>query len=188
MCGSPSYRPSRLDLNLWNGSDAVRVPSIVQVVLGSDNLPLCKHLYGTLFGFAGAGKRLIHSKHNAQAMGLGPRGGAMALCMAGRQELTQLEFWTRTIPPQRPLPSKWRPSDIGFCRLGLSVPAFPGTPERHADAGHRSGWAAARSSSIGSPATRRSRRDGCSLRAPPKLTRLQRASIDSLLPSPNLAC
>ena len=105
-------------------------PAIVQIVLGSDNLPLCKHLYTTVFGFAGAGERLVYSEHNGQVMGLGRWGGATLLYMVGRQELVQLEFWTHTTPRQRPLPSDWRPSDIGFCRLGISVPDFDATLAR----------------------------------------------------------
>ncbi len=108
----------------------MRVPSIIQIVLGSDNLPFCKHLYGTVLGFAGAGERLIYNEHNGRVMGLGRWGGATALYMVGRQELMQLEFWTHTTPPQRPLPSDWRPNHIGFCRLGVSVSDFPGTLER----------------------------------------------------------
>ncbi len=108
----------------------VKVPNILQVVLGSDDLPFCKHLYGSVFGFAGAGERLIYSEHNGRAMGLGARGGASVLYMVGRQELLQLEFWTHTTPPQRPLPAGWRPNDIGFCRMGLSVADFPGTLAR----------------------------------------------------------
>ena len=108
----------------------MRVPNIIQIVLGSNNLPLCKHLYTTVFGFAGAGDRLIYSEHNGQVMGVGPWGGATILYMVGRQELMQLEFWTHATPPQRPLPTEWRPNDVGFCRLGISVPDFLGTLER----------------------------------------------------------
>ena len=108
----------------------MRVPNIVQLVLGSDNLPLCKHLYSTVFGFAGAGERLIYSEHNGQVMALGPRGGATVLYMVGRQELMQLEFWTHTTPPQMPLAAEWRPNDIGFCRLGIAVSDFSGTVAR----------------------------------------------------------
>ena len=108
----------------------MKVPNIIQIVLGSDNLPLCKHLYETVLGFAGAGERLTYSEHNGHVMRLGPRGGATILYMVGRQELMQLEFWTHTTPPQRPLPADWRPNDIGFCRLGVSVPDFPGTLAR----------------------------------------------------------
>jgi catechol 2,3-dioxygenase-like lactoylglutathione lyase family enzyme len=108
----------------------VNGPSIIQIVLGSDNLPLCKHLYTTVFGFTGAGERLIYSEHNGQVMGLGRWGGATVLYMVGRQELMQLEFCTHTTPPQRPLPADWRPNDIGFCRLGISVPDFDATLKR----------------------------------------------------------
>ena len=108
----------------------MKVPNIAQIVLGSDDLPLCKHLYSTVFGFAGAGERLIYSEHNGQVMRLGQYGGATVLYMVGRQELMQLEFWTHTTPSQRPLPSGWRPNDIGFCRLGIAVSDFPGVLAR----------------------------------------------------------
>src|SRR5882757_4883801 len=110
-------------------------PNIIQIVLGSDNLPLAKHLYSTVFGFAGAGDRIVYSQHNGQVMGFGGWGGATILYMVGRQELMQLEFWTHTCPPQRSLPAEWRPNDIGFCRLGLSVPDFDATLERLAALG-----------------------------------------------------
>lgn len=110
-------------------------PNIVQIVLGSDNLPFCKHLYATVFGFAAAGDRIIYSTHNGKVMGIGEWGGATVLYMVGRQELMQLEFWTHTCPPQRPLSPDWRPNDIGFCRLGISVPDFNDTVERLAALG-----------------------------------------------------
>ena len=108
----------------------VKPPNIVQVVLGSDDLPFAKHLYATVFGFAGAGDRLVYSRHNGEAMGFGGWGGATVLYMVGRQELMQLEFWTHTRPPQRPLPTDWRPNDIGFCRIGISVVNFDCVLER----------------------------------------------------------
>ena len=105
-------------------------PGIIQIVLGSDNLSFCKHLYTTVFGFVGAGERLTYSQHNGQVMGLGEWGGATILYMVGRQELMQLEFWTHTTPAQRPMSAEWRPNDIGFCRLGISVPDFDATLAR----------------------------------------------------------
>jgi catechol 2,3-dioxygenase-like lactoylglutathione lyase family enzyme len=109
-------------------------PSIIQLVLGSNNLPLCKHLYSTVLGFAGAGERLIYSAHNGEIMALGPWGGATVAYMVGRQELMQLEFWNHTTPPQRPLAADWAPNDIGFCRFGIAVPDFDATLERLAEA------------------------------------------------------
>lgn len=103
---------------------------IIQIVMGSDDLPFCKHFYSTVFGFAGAGERLTYTQHNGQVMGFRGWGGATILYMIGRQELMQLEFWTHTSPPQRPLPAEWRPNDIGFCRLGVSVPGFDETLAR----------------------------------------------------------
>lgn len=113
----------------------MKPPSIIQIVLGSDNLPLCKHLYSTVFGFAVSGERLIYSQHNGEVMGLGDWGGATVLYMVGRQELMQLEFWTHTQPPQRSTPPDWRANDIGFCRLGISVPDFDETLKRLTDLG-----------------------------------------------------
>ncbi|QYE37121.1 hypothetical protein KZX46_22275 (plasmid) [Polymorphobacter sp. PAMC 29334] len=111
------------------------LPRIVQIVLGSDDLPLCKHLYSTVFGFAGAGDRLTYTRHNGQVMGFGGWGGATILYMVGRQELLQLEFWTHTSPRQRAMSADWRPNDIGFCRIGISVPDFDGTLARLAEFG-----------------------------------------------------
>jgi catechol 2,3-dioxygenase-like lactoylglutathione lyase family enzyme len=108
-------------------------PNIVQIVMGSDNLPLCKHLYSTVLGFAGAGDRLTYTRHHGQSMGFGEWGGATVLYMVGRQALMQLEFFTHTTPPQRPLPADWRPNDIGFCRFGISVADFDGVLERLAE-------------------------------------------------------
>ncbi len=108
----------------------MKSPNIIQIVMGSDNLPLCKHLYSAVFGFAGAGDRLTYTQHNGQVMGFGGWGGATVLYMVGRQELMQLEFWTHTTPAQRPMPAEWRPNDIGFSRLGVSVPDFGATLER----------------------------------------------------------
>ncbi len=111
-------------------ADRIIRPNIIQLVLGSDNLPFCKYLYASALGFAGAGERLIYSTHNGEVMALGPRGGAMVAYMVGRQELMQLEFWTHTTPPQRPLSADWRPNDIGFCRFGVAVSDFEATVER----------------------------------------------------------
>ena len=103
---------------------------MLQIVLGSDDLPFAKHLYTTVFGFAVAGERLTYSEHNGQVMGFGGWGGATILYLVGRQELLQLEFWTHTHPPQRSLPADWRPDDIGFSRLGICVPDFDATLDR----------------------------------------------------------
>jgi hypothetical protein len=116
--------------NAMNLLPSASRPKIIQIVMGSDNLPFCKHLYSTVFGFAGAGDRLTYTQHNGQVMGLGGWGGATILYMVGRQELLQLEFWTHSTPPQRAISPDWRPNDIGFCRLGISVPDFDGVLER----------------------------------------------------------
>ena len=110
-------------------------PGIIQIVLGSDDLPFCKHLYTTVFGFAFAGERLTYTRHNGEVMGFGGWGGATVLYLVGRQELMQLEFWTHTHPRQRPLPADWRPNDIGFCRLGVAVPDFDAALDRLAELG-----------------------------------------------------
>ena len=42
----------------------MQAPNIIQIVLGSDNLPYCKHLSDAVLGSTGAGERLIHGEHN----------------------------------------------------------------------------------------------------------------------------
>lgn len=111
-------------------SDAIPPPNILQIVLGSDNLPYAKHFWSSVLGFFPAGERLIYSRHNGEVMDLGEWGGATVLYMVGRQELLQLEFWTHTQPRQRPMAAEWAPTDLGFCRLGISVPDFDDVLER----------------------------------------------------------
>lgn len=108
----------------------IKIPHIVQIMLGSNNMPLSKHIYSSVLGFAGAGDRFVCAENNGLAMGFGTRGAAGVLYMVGRQELMQIQFWNHTSPKQRPLPVEWRPNDIGFCRLGVAVPDFDATLER----------------------------------------------------------
>lgn len=42
----------------------MQAPNIIQIVLGSDNLPFCKHPSGAVLGSSGAGERLIYGEHN----------------------------------------------------------------------------------------------------------------------------
>ncbi len=62
----------------------MKVPNAIRIVLGSDDLPLCKHRCKTMFGFAGAGDRPTCSEHNGQVMGLGRQGGTTTPYMVGQ--------------------------------------------------------------------------------------------------------
>ena len=101
---------------------------IIPIAMGSDSLPLCHHLHATVFGFEGAGARLIYFEHNGQGVGRGQRGGAAVVYLVGRQERRQGEFWTHTPPRQSPLPGNWRPNYIGRSpmEMNLGEPRYAG--------------------------------------------------------------
>ena len=111
------------------GTCAMRVPHIIQIVLDNHSLSFGTHLHGSAFGVVSEEKRLIYNERDGQAMRLDLWGEATAFHMVGRQEPMRIEFWTRTIPPQRPRLSDRRPNCVGFFRIGKSVLDFTGTLE-----------------------------------------------------------
>ena len=98
--------------------------------MGSTNVPLSKHIYHAVFGFADAGDRLDSTEYNGRGLGFDHRGVFSRVLMVGRQELVQIGFWNHSEPKQKPMAEDWRPNDIGYCRFGISVPDFDATLKR----------------------------------------------------------
>jgi len=109
---------------------APKTPRIMELLMGSSNVPLAKHIYSSVFGFADAGDRLDSTEYNGRGLGFDHRGVFARVLMVGRQELVQIGFWNHSEPRQKPMSTDWRPNDIGFCRFGISVPDFDGTLKR----------------------------------------------------------
>ena len=112
-------------------------PRIMELLMGSGDVPLAKHIYSSIFGFADAGDRLDSTEYNGRGLGFDHRGVFARVLMVGRQELVQIGFWNHSEPKQKPLSPDWRPNDIGFCRFGVSVPDFEATLNRLAAEGLR---------------------------------------------------
>ena len=108
----------------------ITTPYIMELLMGSSDVPLSKHIYRTVFGFADAGDRLDSTEYNGRGLGFDHRGVFARVLMVGRQELVQIGFWNHSEPKQKPLAEGWRPNDIGYCRFGISVPDFDATLER----------------------------------------------------------
>jgi catechol 2,3-dioxygenase-like lactoylglutathione lyase family enzyme len=106
----------------------------IQLALCSSDLPASLRFYAEVFGFANGGGQGLWGEI-MRVQGLSPEARAMMWWMVGRQAFCQLEFFHHTQPVQRPLPSDWRPCDIGWTRFGLSVTDFERTLERLKDWG-----------------------------------------------------
>jgi catechol 2,3-dioxygenase-like lactoylglutathione lyase family enzyme len=102
----------------------------MELLMGSNNVPLSKHIYHAVFGFADAGDRLDSTEYNGRGLGFDHRGVFARVLMVGRQELVQIGFWNHSEPMQKPIAESWRPNDIGYCRFGISVPDFDATLAR----------------------------------------------------------
>ena len=99
-------------------------PQLAQIALCSTDLPRSVQLYTEVFGFAEAGARTLWGERVARIQALGDDAAFVLWWLVGRQDLVQLEFFAHTTPSQQPLPSDWRPSDLGWVRFGLTVPDF----------------------------------------------------------------
>ena len=99
-------------------------PKVAQLAFCTADLPATVRLYSEAFGFASAGGRTIWGPRLAAIQGLGADAATLLWWLVGRQDLCQLELFTHTQPPQRPLPADWRPSDHGWVRWGLAIPDF----------------------------------------------------------------
>lgn len=111
------------------------VPRVVQLAFCSADLPQTLRMYTEVFGFADAGGRKFWGEWLAHVQDVGDDAACLLWWMVGRQELVQLEFFQHTLPPQKPLPADWRPSDHGWGRWGMAVPDFDATLERMASSG-----------------------------------------------------
>jgi catechol 2,3-dioxygenase-like lactoylglutathione lyase family enzyme len=99
-----------------------RTPSLAQLGLCTNDMASTIRLYTEAFGFADAGAHVFWGRYLADLQRLDKDATCITWWMVGRQARLQLEFFQHTKPPQRPLVSDWRPSDLGWVRWGLAVP------------------------------------------------------------------
>lgn len=98
---------------------------VVQLGLNTSDLAGSLRLYRELFGFSNAGGNALWGEI-MRIQGLGPDARSLIWWMVGGRPFFQLEFFHHTLPPQRPLPADWRPSDHGWVRFGIAVARIDG--------------------------------------------------------------
>lgn len=91
----------------------------IQIGLNSADLPGSLRLYSEL-GFINAGGHMIWGAPMA-IQGLPPTARGQMHWLVSRQRRMQLELFTLTNPPQKPLPDDWRCCDLGWTRFGFAV-------------------------------------------------------------------
>ena len=94
---------------------------IIQVGINTADIAGSLRLYAEAFGFENGGGQALWGE-TLKVHGLDPGDRALMWWMVGSEEFCQLEFFHHSKPGQRPLSPDWRPSDIGWVRMGLRVP------------------------------------------------------------------
>jgi len=121
--------------------------SLAQVALNSTSVSGSLRLFSELFGFANAGGSAAWG--NVLAMqDLPEEAHCMVWWLVGTTPFFQIEIFHHGYPEQRLLPADWKPSDLGWVRLGVAVPDFDrvieGLARRDVPVLGRSGTASAR--------------------------------------------
>ena len=108
-------------------------PQLAQIAMCVADIPRALRFYNEVFGFVSSGGRAIWGERLARIQGLGDDAQCIVWWMVGRQEFVQLEFFNHTLPAQQPLPTDWRPCDLGWVRWGVAVDDFDGVLARLAE-------------------------------------------------------
>lgn len=112
----------------------MKPPRITQLAFCTADLPNTVRRYTEIFGYRDAGGDILWGEWLARNQGVGDEVAFLTWWLVGRQSFCQLEFFQHTVPPQKPLPAEWSPSDIGWVRWGFAVEDFEGCVARlHAD-------------------------------------------------------
>lgn len=110
-------------------------PRLAQLGLCTRDIAATVRLYTEAFGFADSGSHVFWGSYLGRIQQLGDDATCLLWWMVGRQDLIQLELFQHTDPAQRPLPSDWRPSDIGWVRWGIALPDLDFSVGRLAERG-----------------------------------------------------
>lgn len=110
-------------------------PTISQIGLCANDLPQAKSFYMEVLGFKDARAKLLCGPRVAAVQELGSNASLVLNWLIGRRKFVQLEMFQHVLPPQRPLPSGWRVSDIGWGRFGVLLGDFDACLSRLAERG-----------------------------------------------------
>ena len=97
--------------------------SLMQVAMNTSDMAGSLRFFSEVFGFRNAGAQALWG-NAAAGQGLPPESRAIQWWLLGAQELFEIEFFHHTVPPQRPTPADWTPSDHGWVRFGIITDRF----------------------------------------------------------------
>ncbi|MBK5356582.1 SRPBCC family protein [Pseudomonas sp. TH41] len=112
------------------------VPPLNQIALSVVDLRLTEHWFREGFGLlpAGGSRLMMRGLLPSRVQGL-PKAASTCWWLVGSNPWAQLELFQFENPIARPLPSDFRPCDIGYTRIGLWVADFDETLVRLARLG-----------------------------------------------------
>ena len=99
---------------------------VIEVAMNTSDMAASIRFYSEVFGFRNAGGQCTWG-NVIRAQGLPPESRALKWWLVGRQDLVHFEFFTHTVPAQRPQRTGWSPADHGWVRFGLRVNDFDRT-------------------------------------------------------------
>ena len=113
-------------------------PPLNQIALSVVDLRLTDRWFREGFGFlpAGGSRIMASSPLTARVQGV-PRSASTMWWLVGRDAGFQLELFQFRRPIARLMPAEFRPCDIGYTRMGVTVEDFDATLSRLADLGTR---------------------------------------------------
>lgn len=94
--------------------------TLAQFGLNTLDMTASLRLYSEVFGFRNAGSQALWGE-TIRIQGLSPDSRAIVWWLVGGQPFFQLELFQHGRPVPRPLPSDWRPCDLGWVRFGVAV-------------------------------------------------------------------
>ncbi len=110
-------------------------PPICQVAFCTDDPARSARILSVGLGFADAGARFFWGPKFAEVQAIGEDATSTVGWLVGRQDFFQFELFHHSQPTQKPLAIDTRPSDLGWSRLGVTVPDFDAALERLAGLG-----------------------------------------------------
>jgi catechol 2,3-dioxygenase-like lactoylglutathione lyase family enzyme len=105
-------------------------PSVTQVALCTTDLPSTIKRLVEIFHFADAGGDVLWGHWLGQLQDAGDEAICSIWWLCSRQSFFQVELFEHKVPKAKPLAARRRACDVGWTRLGISVPDFDATLER----------------------------------------------------------
>ena len=111
------------------GGSAPVMP-LCQIAMSATHLLRTHHWYQRALGFLSAGHRRHRDIPGHAAVSDLPESSFDVWCLVDQQQWFQFEIFEFERPRMRPMPSDWRPCDMGYSTIGIHVADFDEALER----------------------------------------------------------